>query len=711
MDFNSATGQQSSKSADRLSAEQIKSRLQDSAAEVIHYLLPAGRIRHGKLYVGDVQGNPGDSMEVELTGSKAGMWFDHAAGQGGDIIDLWAAVNHQDSKRDFQKIVEDIASWLGEASNYTAAKPTPKHTPSMDELGPITGKWDYHDRNGQLIACVYRYDPPGGDKEFRPWDVLARRRQAPTPRPLYNIPGIIAAPSVIVVEGEKCASALISAGFQATTTMQGAKSPPEKTDWTPLSGKDVLIWPDKDAPGWDYAQTVATACRNIGCRSVSILIPPTNKPAKWDAADAIAEGMDIHAFLTQVECQEPSHATALQTGRFNLLDWTYNRYVGRPPERKWLIRGVLPLAVPGMIAAIGGAGKSMLALDLAIKVASAEPGTFMPQTAFGGPLEPVSGTAVVLTAEDDQDEIHRRVQALAPEMSNPSRLIVYPLPNNGGPVNLIANGREGFSFTKEFEELRDALLAIRDLRLLVIDPLQSFTSADVNADPAAGSMFFAALGRLAAETGATVLATHHFKKVGNRPILSATDAREAIRGSTSLVDSGRWSYALWSPKNDDAEKACQQLGEEYQRESVFMGAIVKSNWPTDKTVRTYVRNRTTGLLVDRTTELRSDATKSSFDPELATLLITAIQQAAGNGQPFTHYGGTGVYQQRHRLPEVLHDVGRDKLRDLVQYLLNDRRLVKGVASGSREPKWLDVPDGPFARGCGTFEHGADGVYE
>ena len=31
----------------------------------------------------------------------------------------------------------------------------------VDELGPATAKWDYLDATGQLIAVVYRYDPPG----------------------------------------------------------------------------------------------------------------------------------------------------------------------------------------------------------------------------------------------------------------------------------------------------------------------------------------------------------------------------------------------------------------------------------------------------------------------------------------------------------------------------------------------------------------------
>jgi putative DNA primase/helicase len=105
----------------------------------------------------------------------------------------------------------------------------------------------------------------------------------------------------VLVEGEKCADALIRQGIVATTAMNGAKAPVDKTDWTPLAGKAVLIWPDRDAPGWDYAEAAARACVAAGCRSVAILVPPTDKPEKWDAADASVEGFDVAAFIAEGE--------------------------------------------------------------------------------------------------------------------------------------------------------------------------------------------------------------------------------------------------------------------------------------------------------------------------------------------------------------------------------------------------------------------------
>ena len=236
-DFNDAEPQQLDgdwPSYDVESADEIKSRMLVNIRGILSYLLPGGVFQRGKFFVGDIHGNRGDSLVVEIEGRKAGLWHDFATGEGSDIIGLWAAATGRDIRVDFQTVILDILAWL-EGRTRTlqedrVGKPRRK-APPVDELGPISAKWDYHDDDGRLIACVYRYDPPGG-KQFRPWDVLARKARAPDPRPLYNRPGIKAAGQVILVEGEKAADALIEQGICATTAMNGASAPVDKTDWS-----------------------------------------------------------------------------------------------------------------------------------------------------------------------------------------------------------------------------------------------------------------------------------------------------------------------------------------------------------------------------------------------------------------------------------------------------------------------------------------------
>ncbi|CAK0768193.1 DUF3987 domain-containing protein [uncultured Gammaproteobacteria bacterium] len=318
MDFNhKATTGPSLES--RPNVDRLKARLLECLESVLVHLLPAGKVRSGKFYIGDVQGNPGDSMVVELSGPKAGMWFDHATGQGGDIIGLWAEMHHMDARRDFSKILDEIAAWLGDATPVVRPKAN-RSGPPMDDLGPHTGKWDYFSKDGQLICCVYRYDPPGRKKTYRPYDVKTGKKQDPEGLwPLYHQPEMAGIRDVVFVEGEKCADALLSVGIVATTSMHGAKAPINKTDWSPLTGQNLLIWPDKDKVGWDYAVDVARAAVQAGAVYVAILIPPGDRPEKWDAADAIIEGMNVHEFLANAERQEMHHAVWDSTNQQNTV--------------------------------------------------------------------------------------------------------------------------------------------------------------------------------------------------------------------------------------------------------------------------------------------------------------------------------------------------------------------------------------------------------
>ena len=275
--------------------EAVRAALLARLESVLFTLFPAGKKRRGKFVIGDVLGSPGDSLEVVLDGDKAGLWTDRAEGSGGDVFHLIGAHFGVDVHGDFARVLDLAEDLVGRALTAPPRKAAKKA--SIDDLGPATAKWDYLDAQGQLIAVVYRYDPPGRKKEFRPWDAKRRKMAPPEPRPLYNQPGIHNAAQVVLVEGEKCAQALIELGIVATTAMHGANAPVDKTDWTPLAGKAVLIWPDRDKPGWEYAVQAAQAILSAGAKTCHILYPPEEAAEGWDAADAVAEGFDVAAFL------------------------------------------------------------------------------------------------------------------------------------------------------------------------------------------------------------------------------------------------------------------------------------------------------------------------------------------------------------------------------------------------------------------------------
>jgi hypothetical protein len=174
--------------------------------------------------------------------------------------------------------------------------------------------WAYRSENGKPLYFICRIDRGERDgkklKDFLPACWFEGKGWAskhwPSPRPLYNLHNIIANPSapIVVVEGEKAADAAARIFPRSiVTTSSGGSKAASKTDWNPFRGRTVMLCPDDDAPGRQYAQEVAASALKLGC-SVSIVDTAAlrekvanNVPADngWDIADAVIACSDIAA--------------------------------------------------------------------------------------------------------------------------------------------------------------------------------------------------------------------------------------------------------------------------------------------------------------------------------------------------------------------------------------------------------------------------------
>ena len=282
---------------------------------------------------------------------------------------------------------------------------------------------------------------------------------------------------------------------------------------------------------------------------------------------------------------------AVTKSAFCLTDWTADRYAGAAPPIEWLCDGTVPLGIPVLFASMGGLGKSFMALDLALSIAVGVVSGVSGRNILGGAVVQ-RGTAVVLSAEDGKDSIHRRLEQIDPQrhrLSAPGNLIVVPMPECGGPRPLIGHDGKTFVVTEAFDDLCAQLRQIPDLRVVIIDPLQAFVSSDVNADPAAAQFMWSTFARLCAETGCTLICAHHMRKEGSAKINTPEEAREAIRGTTALVDGARLAYALWRTETDRARELCARLDTEYAADKIAMGAVVKANDQACRDLQIYVR--------------------------------------------------------------------------------------------------------------------------
>lgn len=267
--------------------------------------------------------------------------------------------------------------------------------------------------------------------------------------------------------------------------------------------------------------------------------------------------------------QEPARDYFADRATPALVEW-FDTF---PPKRAWLLErdgeggdqgkrvGFLPLGKVGVLAAAGGAGKTMALVQLALSVATGHPwlGDFtVPEASRGHVL--------LALGEEDAAEVQRRLynafRAMWPgeEARHSSeqraamqraaeRITVLPLA--GAPVAFVTTDpktRE-VSETRAHGQLR-ALLenAGHEWSLVVLDPLSRFAGAETETDNAAATRFVQAIEGLVSVPGnPTVLVAHHTTK-SSRKGEDPTDST-SVRGSSALTDGVRWVATLVPEKS------------------------------------------------------------------------------------------------------------------------------------------------------------------
>jgi hypothetical protein len=524
IDFNNAKRQDAPRHT--VDADDIRERLHADARGFIIWLY-SGRafIHKNEARVGNVQGEPGASLSIALSGPDAGLWKDHATDQGGDLIALYRAWAGYHDNSNFVLSLKEIAKdYFGDPVEVERSswQPTPlerieknkaklgtKPRDDMVELGAPVATYRYYDTRGNVIASVVRFEPDGTreSKTFRPFchrtidGVTKWAAGAPDLRPLYRLPDIATTQTVVLCEGEGCADALSVVGIPATSAMQGAKAPIDKTDWSPLAGKTVIIWPDNDEPGFAYAKAVSERLTSLGCKVLGIT-PPEGVPAKWDAADCVAEGRDAHGLISSATPVSAAQAKP----RVRLV--SISQLATMPPPT-FLIDGTITVNGLSMFWGRSGSLKSFAALDQALCVATGLPWHDRPVK---------KGRVVYLAAEGASGLASRAMgwmNTRGRDCSEPDFQIIPHSLALATPADL------------------DAMIATlaegSPISLIVIDTLsRTFGKGNPN-QPADMNAFVEAVERLRETTGAHVMVVHHAGKaaengeIGNEGLRNACD--------------------------------------------------------------------------------------------------------------------------------------------------------------------------------------------
>ncbi len=278
----------------------------------LQHWLPDGRVE-GQEYVA-VNPTRGDSrpgsFKINL---NTGLWSDFATGdRGKDPVGLLAYIRGMPDGDAAKMILGDMTS--NDISKIVISNDHKKPRNAWVPIQPVPANiptptlkpqhWIYRNAKGELLGYVERVDlikDGKAEKEFYPLTYCInpdngeqrwQRKQFPEPRPLYGLYELAKNPDkpVLIVEGEKTADAArVLSPWAAVVTWTGGSNAWKKTDWGPLKGKNVAIWPDSDEPGIHSSRGIAELLYGFA-DVVKIIDCPSSVLDSWDLADALEEG-------------------------------------------------------------------------------------------------------------------------------------------------------------------------------------------------------------------------------------------------------------------------------------------------------------------------------------------------------------------------------------------------------------------------------------
>jgi RecA-family ATPase len=283
--------------------------------------------------------------------------------------------------------------------------------------------------------------------------------------------------------------------------------------------------------------------------------PPPHEfiPESADARDELAEdaGRDtgVELDVTGKEKKTGTEATSTQRQPLQWLDMS--SWDSEPvPEREWAIRDRVPLNQAGLFSGEGGTGKSIIELEKDVA-------HVMAKDWLGSMPEP--GPAFYLGAEDDKNEIHIRLAAIAKHHGVTFKELIanglHVLPLLGEDATLCAaGGKSGrIEVTGLYRHLYEAAGDIKPKNISIDTLSRAFAGNEIDrVQVYAFAMHMQALAKVA---GGSVTVLSH-------PSLSGMASGSGISGSTAWHGAFRFRQYLTGAKaTGDGEQPESDLRE------------------------------------------------------------------------------------------------------------------------------------------------------
>ncbi|MBR1301239.1 AAA family ATPase [Bradyrhizobium sp. AUGA SZCCT0042] len=504
-----------------------------------------GRISGSQVVAPGPGHSPADSsltVKPSSTAEDGFVVYSHAGDEFGECRDYvraklglppWQPKRTSNGHADLRLVDTMNDAAISETSDMVTAP-----APDQDLLPKhLVATYPYVSGDGEVLYEVLRYDP----KSFR------QRRPIPdgyaytlgdVQPVLYRLPELLAFPdaTIFVVEGEKDTDRLHAIGLTATT-ISGS------TTWTPavaepLRGRHVFVLADNDKSGIAKAEKAAEVLHAIAASVRLVLLP--GLPPRGDVSDYLDAGNtkeQLQDACLRAPLFYPKATTPPPVMEpLPFVDISSWRVGDGVPPREWGVLDLFPRRNVALLSGEGAVGKTLLLLQLGVAHAIGRD--------WLGTL-PEPGPFLYFGAEDDTDEIHRRLADILnhygadfPDVDDKLHLLTFA----GEDAVLGHADRAGLvKPTPLFERLMTAATAIKPV-LIGID-----TSADVFAgnenDRSQVRQFVAMLRKMTIQANAYAIVNSH-------PSLTGINTGSGLSGSTGWHNSVRARAYLTTVKTD-----------------------------------------------------------------------------------------------------------------------------------------------------------------
>lgn len=444
-------------------------------------------------------------------------------------------------RHDFKGVKADYDS-LCQALGIDSLTYSPNgNGPEANKQKTLVATFRYEYEKGKEAYQIRRFDLGNGSKTFEAWHKkdgkyisgMGEYKDKPILYHLPEIPGWVAAGKRIYIpEGELKAECIISRGGAATTSPFGAGRNKWHSEYSKaLAGAEIVVLPDNDKPGRDFAQDKATSLYGIA-KSIKILELP-GLPEKGDIIDWFKAGGTFEQ-LEQLpsECPEWKPPTETAQARFHLTK--LSDLLKEPDENiSYLWENTLIKGGLSILAAKPKVGKSTLARNLALAIAKCEPSFLGRNIADSGPV-------VYLALEEKRSEVKKHFERMGVTEELP--IFVHT----------------GSAPEKAIDELRKAVMESQAV-MAIVDPLQRLVRIrDLN-DYSVVSLALEPLMQIARDTNCHLLLIHHATKGINR------ESGDTILGSTAIFGSVDCALIMKRSESYRTIESIQRYGEDLPR--------------------------------------------------------------------------------------------------------------------------------------------------